>query len=80
MSGQKIYAKGLSNTKGTTGDGSLYKSDNLLTAFDKLITTLKTVVEGVRSYGDNESNAEGWKKEFDKVKALIDEAGIIATS
>ncbi len=77
---QKIYAKGLSQTKGTAGSGELYISDNLLSAFDTLISTLKNIVDGVRSVGNNNSNSTTWKTQLDNVNALIKESGIIANS
>ncbi len=77
---QKIIAKGLTTDSGTAGDGSLYKSQNIIWAFEKLIATLKNIVDGVRSVGNNSSNATTWKAELDKVDDLIKEAGIIASS
>ena len=58
---QNIIAKGLTTDNGTAGDGSLYKSQNIIWAFEKLITTLKNIVDGVRSVGNNSSNATAWK-------------------
>ncbi len=77
---QNIIAKGLTADSGTAGDGSLYKSQNIIWAFEKLITTLKNIVNGVRSVGNNSSNATAWKAELDKAYNLIKEAGIIASS
>lgn len=78
-SGQQIITKGLKSEQSNTS-GELYVSDKLLTAFDALIDTLKTIVEHVRSVGNNEQNADAWKAQLDDVNELIKESGIIAVS
>ena len=78
--GQKIYAKGLSNTKGTTGDGSLYVSGNFIEAFKELCEELKTFFPKVRTVGKNETNADECTKKVQKVLDGLTDTNLIASS
>lgn len=79
-SGQKIYAKGLSNTKGTTGDGSLYVSGNFINAFKEFLTEFYDWVEDVRTLGSNKENADAMQKKCTNVLSKLTDTSLIASS
>ena len=77
-SGQEIYTKGLATSSSGLGEGALYKSDNVISAFRSLIDTLKTIVDSVRSVGNNAENAMTWKNALEAVYNTISDSGLIA--
>ena len=80
-SGQKIYAKGLSDgADRTEGSGELYVSSDFIKAFKEFLTYMKTWVEDVRSIGSNEEKAETMKGYCDAVMAKLTETSLIANS
>ena len=78
--GQKIYAKGLSNTKGTTGDGSLYVSGNFINAFKEFLTEFNKWVEDVRMLGSNAEKAEAMQKKCTNVLNKLTDTSLVASS
>ncbi len=79
-SGQKIYAKGLSTTKGTSGSGELYISSSFIDAFKSFLDYMKIWVEDVRSVGSNTEKAEKMKEWCDTVKTNLNDSSLISNS
>ncbi len=78
--GQKIYAKGLSTTKGTSGSGELYVSSSFIEAFKSFLDYMKVWVEDVRSVGSNAEKAEKMKGWCDTVKTNLNDSSLISNS
>lgn len=77
---QKIFAKGLSNRKGTAGSGELYVSDSFLNNFKDFLDELNSIFEDVRFVGNNKEYALNIAAKISTLKASIDESAIIASS
>ena len=77
---QKIFAKGLSNTKGSSGSGELYVSRDFIDSFRSLCTTLKTAFEDVRFVGANKDHADDIADALEDVNAKLNVTSIIANS
>lgn len=80
-SGQKIYAKGLSTTKGTSGSGELYVSSSFIEAFKDFINYFKNEwVPDVRSIGSNVDKANNMITKANEVLNKISETSLLANS
>ena len=79
-SSQKIYAKGLATTKGTSGSGELYVSQSFIDAFKALCDELNKFFPKVRMVGNNETNALECQKKVTAVRNMLDATSIIANS
>lgn len=77
---QKIYAKGLSQTKGEAGSGELYVSDSFITAFKDFLEYMQTWVADVRSIGSNETKANTMIKHCETVMSQLTDTSLIANS
>ena len=78
--GQKIYAKGLATTKGTSGSGELYVSQSFIDAFKALCDELNEFFPKVRMVGNNNTNADECVKKVTAVRNMLDATSIIANS
>lgn len=79
--GQKIYAKGLSKTKGTSGSGELYVSSSFIEAFKDFLTYFKNDwVPDVRSIGSNVDKANSMISKANEVLTKISETSLLANS
>ena len=79
-SSQKIYAKGLATTKGTSGSGELYVSQSFIDAFKALCDELNKFFPKVRMVGNNETNALECQEKVTAVRNMLDATSIIANS
>lgn len=77
---QNIYAKGLSNKKGSDGSGELYVSSDFIAAFSNFLDTMSEYVQGVRTVGINVANAEDMIAKISSIKAQLTETSLIANS
>lgn len=86
-SGQKIYAKGLSDgADRMAGSGELYVTSSFVDAFVSFLDEFHAYVEHVRTIGSNAGNADAMQDKIEKIKnTLVDASGsritdIIASS
>ena len=79
-SGQEIYARGLSDKKGTDGTGKLYTSSDFINAFSDFLDKMYAYVESVRTIGGNKANADAMQSAISSVKAQLTETSLIANS
>lgn len=79
-SGQEIYARGLSDKKGTDGTGKLYTSSDFINAFSDFLDKMYAYVEDVRTIGGNKDNADAMQSAISSVKAQLTETSLIANS
>lgn len=79
-SGQKIYAKGLSTTKGTSGSGELYVSHDFIEAFKGLCDTLTIAFEDVRFVRNNTDHSDAIVAALNNVNSKLSITSIIANS
>lgn len=77
---QKIYAKGLATTKGTSGSGELYVSKDFIDAFKDLCSTLYTAFGDVRFVGSNKDHTSDIQTALNNVKSKLDVTSIMASS
>lgn len=82
--GQKIYAKGLSATKGTAGSGELYISnssnDGLVKTLKDSFNTLKKFFNTIRYEGSNSTAREAASTAIDNITSALDGISIVANS
>lgn len=82
--GQKIYAKGLSATKGTAGSGELYISNSsnagLVKTLKESFETLKTFFNTIRYEGSNKTAREAASSAIDSITSALDGISIVANS
>lgn len=78
--GQKIYAKGLSQAKGTQGSGELYVTSDFIEAFKSFVTKAKELFAAARYVGSNEDYRSDANTECDKILEELETTSIIANS
>ena len=78
--GQKIFAKGLSQAKGTPGSGELYVTSDFIDAFKAFVTKAKELFAAARYVGSNGEYSDNANTACDNILNELDTTSIIANS